>query len=217
MLVDGGNLLPNFEWELDMSNKYVADFIQESKQILDSLDLGQIEKMVQAIVDVKSRGGRLFFAGSGGGAGHSSHAVCDFRKLAGIESYSVTDNVSELTARINDESWSTAYANWLKVSRINSNDGLFVFSVGGGDAEKKISENLVRAIDLAREVGAFVIGIAGRDGGHLAKNSDACVVIPPIIASNVTTQTEGFQALIWHMIVCHPKLESATPMWESVS
>jgi D-sedoheptulose 7-phosphate isomerase len=200
-----------------MSDNYVNAFIQESKQILNSLDIVQIEKMVQAIVDVKARGGRLFFAGSGGGAGHSSHAVCDFRKLANIESYSVTDNVSELTARINDESWATAYANWLKVSRFGAKDGLFVFSVGGGDAEKKISENLVRAIDLANEVGASVVGIAGRDGGHLAKHSDACVVIPPIIASNVTTQTEGFQALIWHMIVCHPKLESATPMWESVS
>lgn len=199
-----------------MSN-YVQSFIDESKQILDLIDIGAIEKTVEIIAKIKSQGGRLFFMGSGGGAGHSSHAVCDFRKLAGIESYSVTDNVSELTARINDESWATSYANWLKVSKISAKDGIFCFSVGGGDAEKKISENLVRAMDLGIEVGAALVGIVGRDGGHLAKIGTAAIIVPPIISSNITTQTEGFQALIWHMIVCHPKLDSATPMWESVS
>jgi D-sedoheptulose 7-phosphate isomerase len=184
---------------------------------LEQLDRSQIDDIANILADVKSGGGRIFFCGSGGGAGHSSHAACDFRKLAGIESYSVTDNVSELTARINDESWADSYANWLKVSRISNKDCVFVFSVGGGDAEKHISENLVNAIDLAKSVDAKVVGIAGRDGGHLAKFADACVVVPPINSKNITTQTEGFQALLWHLIVCHPILESATPMWESVS
>lgn len=196
---------------------YVKNFVAESKAILDLLSVEQIDAVIQQIVKVKSRSGRLFFAGSGGGAGHSSHAVCDFRKLAGIESYSITDNVSELTARINDESWAESYANWLKVSKLNSKDGLFVFSVGGGDAEKRISENLVLAIDLAKSVGASIVGIVGRDGGHLARHADASIVVPSIDPSNVTTQTEGFQALLWHLIVCDPRLESSTPMWESVS
>lgn len=198
-------------------SEYIKAFIAESKEILDSLALEQIDGVIQEIVKVKSRSGRLFFAGSGGGAGHSSHAVCDFRKLAGIESYSVTDNVSELTARINDESWAQSYANWLKVSNLNRNDGLFVFSVGGGDAEKGISENLVQAIDLAKSVGASIVGIVGRDGGHLGRNANASIIVPPIDPRNVTTQTEGFQALLWHLIVCDPRLESSTPMWESVS
>lgn len=199
-----------------MSN-YVESFIEESKQILDRIDRNAIEKTAEIIAKIKANGGRLFFIGSGGGAGHSSHAVCDFRKLAGIESYSVTDNVSELTARINDESWASSYADWLRGSRINDKDGIFCFSVGGGDAEKKISENLVRAMDLGVQVGAAVVGIVGRDGGHLAKVGTSAIIIPPIISSNITTQTEGFQALIWHLIVCHPKLDSATPKWESVS
>ncbi len=197
--------------------KYVEFFLNESKQILDSLDLKSIEDFALVLASVKKGNGRLFFVGSGGGAGHSSHAVCDFRKLAGIESYSVTDNVSELTARINDESWESSYANWLKVSKLGPKDGLFVFSVGGGDADRGISENLVRAMDLAKSVGAAIVGIAGRDGGHLAKVANACIIIPPIIDSNVTTQTEGFQALLWHMLVCHPALDSNTPMWESVT
>lgn len=197
------------------TNTYTTDFLSESKSIIDQLDVAAIEKAVSVIVETKKRGGRLFFAGSGGGAGHSSHATCDFRKLAGIESYSVTDNVSELTARINDESWESSYASWLKGSRINSNDCLFVFSVGGGDAEKNISANLVNAIKAAKEVGASVVGVAGRDGGYLAQVGDGAIVVPTVNPSNVTTQVEGFQALIWHLIVCHPSLESATPKWES--
>ena len=194
---------------------YTTDFLQESIDIIKQLDPLVLDKMATVLAETKARGGRLFFAGSGGGAGHSSHATCDFRKLAGIESYSVTDNVSELTARINDESWADSYANWLKVSHFNGKDAVFVFSVGGGDADKKISENLVKVVDLAREVGASIGGIAGRDGGHLAKYGDAVIVVPTINPSNVTTQTEGFQALLWHLVVCHPALNSATPKWES--
>ena len=199
-----------------MATLYVEEFINESKAILDLLNLKDIDKMAEVLTAVKKSSGRIFFVGSGGGAGHSSHAACDFRKLAGVESYSVTDNVSELTARINDESWPEAYSNWLKVSKIGSNDCLFVFSVGGGDSELKISENLVNAMSLAAKVGAKIVGIAGRDGGHLAKTADACLIIPTINHSNVTTQTEGFQALIWHLLACYPTLESATPKWESV-
>lgn len=200
-----------------MATSYVSEFIEESKEILSLLDQEQLDAMAHVLAGVKKAGGRIFFCGSGGGAGHSSHAACDFRKLGGIESYSVTDNVSELTARVNDESWADSYANWLKVSRISEKDCVFVFSVGGGDADKKISENLVKAMDLAKSVGAKVVGVAGRDGGHLARVADACAIVPPIKSSNITTQTEGFQALLWHLIVCHPALESATPMWESVS
>ena len=199
-----------------MNSNYVREFLEESTQIIDKLDEAAIERMVQVIAETKKRDGRLFFVGSGGGAGHSSHAACDFRKLAGIESYSVTDNVSELTARVNDESWDDSYANWLKVSRIGSADCLFVFSVGGGDEVAEISVNLVNSIKLAASVGASIVGVAGRDGGFLAQASDAVVVIPPINPQNITTQTEGFQALIWHLVVCHPLLESATPKWESV-
>ena len=200
-----------------MPSSYTVSFLEESIEIVKQINRDEIDKVAGLLSDVKKKGGRLFFCGSGGGAGHSSHAACDFRKLGGIESYSVTDNVSELTARVNDESWEDSYANWLKASRINKNDCVFIFSVGGGDAEKKISENLVRAMDAAKSVGAKVVGIAGRDGGHLARIGDGCILVPSVHSSNITTQTEGFQALLWHLIVCHPVLESATPMWESVS
>lgn len=196
---------------------YTGEFIKESIEILQTIDQSRIQEMAETLRRVKFRGGRIFFCGSGGGAGHSSHAACDFRKLAGIESYSVSDNVSELTARINDESWAESYSNWLKVSRINSKDAIFVFSVGGGDELRDISTNLVNAVKIAKSVNAAVLGIAGRDGGYLARNGDAVLVIPNPIASNTTTQTEGFQALFWHLLACHPLLESATPMWESVS
>lgn len=198
-------------------NSYVTEFIEESTEILRRLDQMTIEKAVELIAHIKESGGRIFFCGSGGGAGHSSHAACDFRKLGGIESYSVSDNISELTARVNDESWATAYSEYLKVSRINSNDLVFIISVGGGDKEKKISENLTSAIDLAKSVGAKVVGIAGRNGGYLAQVADVAIIVPPINPANITTQVEGFQALIWHMMVTHPKLNGATPKWESVS
>lgn len=198
-------------------NPYVTNFLDESKKIIEQLNQQSLEDMVQVLVETKKRGGRLFFAGSGGGAGHSSHATCDFRKLAGIESYSITDNVSELTARINDESWDSAYASYLAGSRMNDKDCLFVFSVGGGDDVKKISVNLVEAMKYSKQVGASVVGVAGRDGGYLAKVADACAIVPVVDPKNITTQAEGFQALLWHLIVCHPSLDSATPMWESVS
>lgn len=200
-----------------MNSKFVDNFLSESIEILKLVDSNDLDNMAILLSKVKSRKGRIFFVGSGGGAGHSSHATCDFRKLAGIECYSVSDNVSELTARVNDESWADAYANWLKVSNFNKNDCLFVISVGGGDPVKKISENLVKSMDLARKVGASITGIVGRDGGYLSKVADSCVVIPTVNPVNVTTQVEGFQSLFWHLLVCHPILESATPKWESIS
>ena len=198
-----------------MATQYTTAFLADAVEIINGLDADDLDAMAEVIAATKRHNGRLFIAGSGGGAGHASHAVCDFRKLAGIEAYSVTDNVSELTARINDNSWADSYADWLTASRIRREDTLFVFSVGGGDAERKISENLVRAMDRAKEAGASVVGIVGRDGGYVAKVADAAVVVPTGNPANVTTQTEGFQALLWHLIVLHPALDSATPMWES--
>ena len=196
---------------------YTRDFLEESKTIIDQINPADIDAVVDVLVGTKGRGGRLFFAGSGGGAGHASHATADFRKIGALEAYSVTDNVSELTARVNDESWESAYSSWLKGSRIGSNDCLFVFSVGGGDAEKNISGNLVQAIDAAREAGAAVVGVVGRDGGHLRKHATASILVPTVDPTHVTYQVEGFQALLWHLIVGHPALGGATPMWESVS
>jgi D-sedoheptulose 7-phosphate isomerase len=195
------------------SRRFVADTIR----ILEQVPTADVERIVEVLADTRARGGRLFFCGSGGGAGHASHAACDFRKLAAIESYSVSDNVSELTARINDEGWDGAYAAWLEVSRLSALDCLFVFSVGGGDAERRISVNLVEAIELARARGASVVGIVGRDGGHLAKVADAAIVVPPLASADVTAQTEGLQALFWHLIVTHPHLRANTPKWESVA
>ncbi|WP_298443310.1 SIS domain-containing protein [Ferrimicrobium sp.] len=198
-----------------MESAYVIEFLQEAALIADRIDGDQIEAIASVLATVKARGGRVFFAGSGGGAGHASHATCDFRKLLGIESYSVSENVTELTARINDESWEESYSSWLKASRFGSKDCLFVFSVGGGDADRGVSMQLVRAIDYAREVGAAVVGVAGRDGGHLARNGVA-VLIPSIHRGNVTAQTEGFQAVVWHLLLGHPSLMAARPVWESI-
>lgn len=197
------------------STNYTIQYLAESRQIIDQLDSAVIERMVALLADLRARGGRLFFAGVGGGAGHASHAVNDFRKIAGIESYSPADNVSELTARTNDEGWETTYAAWLKVSRISKNDMLFVFSVGGGDEARNISANLVRAIQLAKEVGAKVLGVVGRDGGFTAKVADACVIIPTVNANGVTPHTESFQALVWHLLVSHPDLQLLPNKWES--
>ncbi|MFQ6006147.1 MAG: SIS domain-containing protein [Woeseia sp.] len=165
---------------------------------------------------IREEGGRLFFLGVGGGAGHASHAVNDFRKIVGIESYTPTDNVSELTARINDDGWVTAFVEWLKVSRLSDRDGVFVFSVGGGDAEKRVSVNIVEALRYARKVGAKVFGVVGRDGGYTARVADACVVIPPMRKETVTPQTEAFQAVIWHLLVSHPELQRFGMKWESM-
>ena len=199
-----------------MASTHVTGFLAESVEILRQLDADSIDRVASVLAATKARGGRIFFCGSGGGAGHASHATCDFRKLGGIESYSVSDNVSELTARVNDDSWATAYADWLTTSRIKEGDTLFVFSVGGGDSERKISQNLVCAMDRAKEAGASVVGVVGRDGGYLRTVADAAIIVPSINPANTTTQTEGFQALLWHLLVAHPLLDSATPKWESV-
>lgn len=190
-------------------------FVRESIEILEKTSADDLEAMARVLRATRDRDGRLFFLGSGGGAGHASHAACDFRKLAGFEAYCVSDNVSELTARVNDDGWDGAYASWLVASRLRRDDCLFVFSVGGGDAGRGISTNLVRAMDLATEVGASIVGVAGRDGGHLKKVADACVIVPTIEASNVTAQAEGFQALFWHLLIMHPDLSASTPKWES--
>ncbi len=194
---------------------YTDQFIEELLSIAGGLDRNAIEAMADIISNVRSRGGRLFFLGVGGGAGHASHAVNDFRKIANIESYSPTDNVSELTARINDDGWDTSYSNWLKVSRINNKDCVFVFSVGGGNLEKNISVNLVNALRLAKENGASVIGIVGKDGGYTAQVADACLIIPVVNEATITPHTESFQANIWHLLVTHPKVKANEMKWES--
>lgn len=196
---------------------YAAQYIAESKEILDRLDQDIFEEMVEMLVNLRARGGRLFLLGSGGGAGHASHAVCDFRKIAQIEAYSPSDNVSELTARINDDGWDTAYVNWLRGSRLNRDDMVFVFSVGGGDAERNISANIVRALQHAQEVGASICGVVGRDGGYTAQVADACVIIPVINPETITPHTEAYQAMVWHLLVSHPRMQMAEMKWESVS
>lgn len=195
---------------------YSREFLNEAKDIIDRIDEKTVETIVDIIDGVRSGGGRLFFLGVGGGAGHAGHAVNDFRKIASIESYAPTDNVSELTARTNDDGWETTFVRWLETSRLNSKDGIFVFSVGGGDAERNISANIVSSLKLAKKVGAKVVGVVGRDGGYTAKVADACIVIPPLNKETVTPQVEGFQAVVWHMIVSHPKLVKNAMKWESV-
>lgn len=195
---------------------FAADFVRESIELLGRLDLNQVEGVKRALVDVRRRGGRLFIVGSGGGAGHASHAVNDFRKIAGIEAYSPSDNVSELTARINDEGWDTSYSAWLRGSRICERDLVMVFSVGGGDVARNISPNLVNCLTLAKEVGAGIVGIVGRDGGATAAMADACVVIPTVNDSLITPHTEGMQAVVWHLLVSDPELAAEPTKWESV-
>ena len=195
---------------------YATQYLSEARVIIGKLDAEAIEKMAALLASVRERGGRLFFLGSGGGAGHASHAVNDFRKITGIESYSPSDNVSELTARINDDGWESCYANWLKGSRLGEKDAIFVFSVGGGDLERNVSPNLVRALEHAGEVGASIFGVVGRDGGYTAQVADACVVVPTVDAASVTPHTESFQALVWHLLVSHPSLQKSSMKWESV-
>lgn len=196
---------------------YTRDYLSEASQILGKLDVEAIDRMVNLLVALRERGGRLFFLGVGGGAGHASHAVNDFRKIAGIEAYTPTDNVSELTAWVNDEGWESVFVNWLKGSRLNDHDMIFVFSVGGGDLERNISPNLVRALEYAREVGTAVCGVVGRDGGYTAQVANACVVIPSVSPETVTAHTESFQALIWHLLISHPAVQMSPMKWESVS
>ena len=195
---------------------YVDKYLAQASKITELIDKKAIKEMVEILVALRKSSGRLFILGVGGSAGNAGHAVNDFRKIVGIESYAPTDNVSELTARINDDGWDSSFANWLKGSRINSKDCVFVFSVGGGNAEKNISNNLVLALKCAKEVGAKVIGIVGRDGGYTAKVADAAVIIPTVDPETVTPHTEAFQAVVWHLIVSHPMLKANQMKWESV-
>ena len=194
---------------------YSEQHLRETAEVVAKLDPALCEKAVELLVSVRSRGGRLFILGVGGSAANASHAVNDFRKLAGMECYTPTDNVSELTARTNDEGWSTAFAEWLKGSRLNAKDALMIFSVGGGNAEKNVSPNLVTALQLAKERDAAVLGIVGRADGYTAQIADVCIVIPAVNSANVTPHTEAFQAVIWHLLVSHPALKTAQTKWES--
>lgn len=194
--------------------EFARTYLAETRQILDQLDADALERLARGLAGVRGRG-RLFILGVGGSAGHASHAVNDFRKLCGFEAYTPTDNVSELTARINDEGWDGSLAEWLRGSRLGPHDGVLIFSVGGGNRARNISVNLVRAIELAKEVGAHVFGIVGRDGGLTASAADACLVIPPLFAERVTPHTEGLCAVAWHLLVSHPLLQQAPTKWES--
>jgi D-sedoheptulose 7-phosphate isomerase len=192
---------------------YTDRHLAETGQILDRLDREAIERMVDLLAAVRARGGRLFLLGVGGSAANCSHAVNDFRKLAGFEAYTPTDNVSELTARTNDEGWEGVFEAWLRGSRLTRLDGLFVFSVGGGDLERGVSANLVRALGLARGIGATIVGVVGRDGGYTATVADACVIVPTVNPDTVTPHSEAFQAVVWHLLVSHPKLKTGPTKW----
>jgi D-sedoheptulose 7-phosphate isomerase len=200
-----------------MSEAFATTYVNETKALLDAIERSDVERVAVGLAEVRDRGGRLFILGVGGSAGHASHAVNDFRKICAFEAYAPTDNVSELTARTNDEGFETVFEEWLRGSRLGAADGLLVFSVGGGDAERGVSVNLVRALDLARSDGAAIFGIVGRDGGHTARTADACVVIPPLFESRITPHTEGLCAVVWHLLVSHPSLQRAATKWESVS
>jgi D-sedoheptulose 7-phosphate isomerase len=195
---------------------YTTEYLREAAEILARLDTAAIDDMVGGLAALRERQGRLFIIGSGGGAGHASHAACDFRKIAGIEAYAPADNVSELTARINDEGWDSSLAAYLMGSRLNAADAVLVFSVGGGDLERRVSANLVLAVELARSVGAGVFAVVGRDGGHAARVADHAVVIPVVNPATVTPHTESFQALVWHLLVSHPLLQRGAMKWESL-
>jgi len=194
---------------------FAEEYLEETKKVLARLDHSVIEKMVTLLADLRERGGRLFFLGVGGGAAASSHAVSDFRTIAGIESYTPADNVTELTAGINDHGWDSIFAEWLRESSLNPRDGIFVFSVGGGDAARGISSNIVEALNYARKTGTLILGVVGRDGGYTARVADACLVIPTVNPRRVTPHTEALQALVSHLIVSHPKLKISEMKWES--
>jgi D-sedoheptulose 7-phosphate isomerase len=196
---------------------YAQKHLDEAIQIIQKIDAATIEKMADLLATVKADEGRIFFLGVGGSAGNCSHAVNDFRKIAGIESYAPTDNVSELTARTNDEGWTSVFAEWLKVSKLAARDALFILSVGGGNLEKNISPNLVEAIKLAKSVGAKVTGVVGRDGGYTAQVADACIIVPTVNSETVTPHSEAFQAVVWHLLVSHPKLKVNQTKWESAA
>jgi D-sedoheptulose 7-phosphate isomerase len=202
---------------VDEADDFVVSHLEQSRRILELIDVRAVTRLVRLIAETRAGGGRLFLLGVGGSAANCSHAVNDFRKLCGLESYAPTDNVSELTARINDEGWAGVFAAWLQASRLNQRDMVFIMSVGGGDLEKNVSPNLVEAIKLAKTVGAKVGGIVGRDGGYTARVADACVIIPPVAPEAVTPHTEAFQAVIWHLLVSHPLLKTMATKWESVA
>jgi D-sedoheptulose 7-phosphate isomerase len=191
-------------------------YLREAAAVLAALDGAVIDELAARLAGLRERGGRLFFCGVGGGAAHASHAACDFRKIALFEAYSITDNVAELTARTNDDGWDTCFAEYLKRSRLRAGDGLFVFSVGGGDEQRGVSTNIVRAVAHARDVGAEVFGVVGRDGGYTARVGDAVIIVPVANPATVTAHTEAFQALIWHLLVAHPLLQRHVMKWESV-
>jgi len=199
-----------------VNKNFIDEYFEDMEKIIKEVSRDEIKKMIALLKNIKANGGRLFFLGVGGGAGNATHAVNDFRKIAGFEAYSPTDNVSELTARINDDGWETVFVNWLKVNRICNKDGIFVFSVGGGNIEKNISVNLIRAVEYAKEVKAKVMGVVGRDGGYIGKAADVCVIVPPVNKETVTPHTESFQAVIWHLIVSHPDIKKFEMKWESV-
>jgi len=194
---------------------YTQQHLEEASQIIAELDTSAIESMAELLAKVREDGGRLFFLGVGGSAGNCSHAVNDFRKIVGLESYAPTDNVSELTARTNDEGWDTVFVEWLKTSRLGPKDAVFVFSVGGGNLEKNVSPNLVKALQHARDVGARITGVVGRDGGFTATVADVCLVVPTVNPQTITPHSEAFQAVIWHLLVSHPVLKARQTKWES--
>ena len=197
-------------------SEYTSRYLREVGDIAAGIDRKAVDHIVEILRDTREAGGRLFFLGVGGGAGNAGHAVNDFRKIAGIESYAPTDNVSELTARINDDGWDSSFARWLASSRLRQVDAVFVFSVGGGSPEKNISMNIVEAVKLARRVGAKILGVVGRDGGYTAQVADACVIVPTASPDTVTPHTEAFQAVVWHLIVSHPRLKENEMKWEAV-
>jgi len=194
---------------------FAEQYLHETRRVIDALDQAMIEKMAELLAKVRDRAGRLFILGVGGSAANASHAVNDFRKICGFECYAPTDNVAELSARTNDEGWSTVFVEWLRGSRLQQGDAVLVFSVGGGDSEKNVSANLVEALKFAREQGAAIFGIVGRDGGYTAKIADACLIVPTVNAAHVTPHTEGFQAVLWHLLVSHPSLKTRATKWES--
>lgn len=196
---------------------YVDQYIEEAKTILDRIDRAQIEAMIRMILEIRRGEGRLFFLGVGGSAANCTHAVNDFRKIGGMEGYTPVDNVAELTARTNDEGWDTVFAEWLKGSHIRRGDGVFVFSVGGGDKERNVSANIVNALDVAKAAGAKIMGVVGRDGGYTAKVADACVIVPPINPSTVTPHAEAFQGVVWHLMVSDPRVMTMSNKWEGLA
>jgi D-sedoheptulose 7-phosphate isomerase len=201
----------------DSPTSFSALFLAEVQEVSRRLDAATIERMASVLASVRERSGRLFILGVGGSAGNASHAVNDFRKLAGIETYAPTDNVSELTARVNDEGWPTVFEAWLRVSQLQSRDAVLVFSVGGGSVERNVSPNIVAALDFAKSVGANVLGIVGRDGGYTARVADVCVIIPIVHPDRITPHSEAFQAIVWHLLVSHPALRQKATKWESIA